>query len=133
MFIRGIKSNISLVFLTQSYFALPKTIRLNSVHCFILKIPNKREFQQISFSYSSDVDFKDAMNLYTNVLQNHILFWLLMLLLQLIIVYVLEKIFWKKYKNWSWQLMIRLELKKYNMMATEKQQKHQQYHLEKYE
>ena len=81
LFIRGRKSNISLVFLTQSCFALPKTIRLNSAHCFIVKIHIKQELQQISFSHSSDIDFKDAMNLYKYVLQNHILFWLLMLVL----------------------------------------------------
>ena len=43
--IRGRKSNISLVFILQSCFAVPKIIRLNSADCFIIKIPNKREFQ----------------------------------------------------------------------------------------
>ena len=43
LFIRGSKLNVSLVFITQSYFALPKNIRLNSTHYFIMKIPNKRE------------------------------------------------------------------------------------------
>ena len=47
--IRGRKLNISLVFITESYFAVPKNIRLNSMHCFIMKIPNKQEFQQIDF------------------------------------------------------------------------------------
>ena len=47
--IRGRKLNISLVFITESYFAVPKYIRLNSTHCFIMKIPNKQEFQQIDF------------------------------------------------------------------------------------
>ena len=41
LFIRGGKLNISLVFITQSYFAVPKNIRLNSTHYFIMKIPNK--------------------------------------------------------------------------------------------
>ena len=41
LFIRGRKLNISLVFITQSYFAGPKNIRLNSTHYFIMKIPNK--------------------------------------------------------------------------------------------
>ena len=45
LFIRGRKLNISLVFLTQSYFAVPKNIRLNSTHYFVIKIPNKRELQ----------------------------------------------------------------------------------------
>ena len=45
LFIRGRKLNISLVFITQSYFRVPKDVRLNSTHFFILKIPNKRELQ----------------------------------------------------------------------------------------
>ena len=56
LFIRGRKLYISLVFITQSYFAVPKSIRLNSTHYFIMKIPNKRELQQISFNHSSDTD-----------------------------------------------------------------------------
>ena len=43
LFIRGRKLNISLVFITQSYFVMPKKFRLNSTHYFIMKIPNKRE------------------------------------------------------------------------------------------
>ena len=43
MFIGGRKLNISLVFITQSYFKIPKDIRLNTSHFFIAKIPNKRE------------------------------------------------------------------------------------------
>ena len=43
LFIRGRKLNISLVFITQSYFAVPKDIGLNLTHCFIMKIPNERE------------------------------------------------------------------------------------------
>ena len=46
LFIRGRKLNISLVFVTQSCFAVQKNIRLNSRHYFIMKIPNKRELQQ---------------------------------------------------------------------------------------
>ena len=41
LFIRGRKLNISLVFITQSYFPMPDDIRLNSMHFFIIKIPNK--------------------------------------------------------------------------------------------
>ena len=75
LFIRGRKLNISLVFITPSYFAGPKNIRLNSTHYFIMKIPNKWELQQIAFNRSSDLDFKDFMNLYKkNVLEHHVLF-----------------------------------------------------------
>ena len=50
LFIRGRKRNISLAFSKQSYFAVPKNIRLNSTHYFVMKIPNKREVQQIAFN-----------------------------------------------------------------------------------
>ena len=66
--------NISIVFITQSYFKVPKDVRLNSTHFFIMKIPNKRELQQIALNHSSDIDFKDFMNIYKNALQNHTLF-----------------------------------------------------------
>ena len=64
LFIKGRKLKISLVFITQSYFVSPKNIRLNSLHYFIMKIPNKGELQQISFNHSSDIDFRDFMNFY---------------------------------------------------------------------
>ena len=64
MFIRGRKQNIFNVFITQSYFAVPKNIRLNSTHNFIMKIRNKKELQQVVFNRSSNIDFKDFMNLY---------------------------------------------------------------------
>ena len=64
LFIRGRKLNISIVFNTQSCFAVPKNIRLNSRHYFIMKIPKKRELQHIAFKHSSDIDFNDFMNLY---------------------------------------------------------------------
>ena len=64
LFIRGRKLNISIVFITQSYFKVPKDVRLNSTHFFIMKIPNKRELQQIALNHSSDIDFKDFMKIY---------------------------------------------------------------------
>ena len=48
----------------QSYFTVPKDIRLNSAHYFVMKIPNKRELLHIAFNHSSDIDFQDFMNLY---------------------------------------------------------------------
>ena len=51
--IRGRKLNISLA--TQSYFVVPKIIRLNSTYYFIMKIPDKRELQQTAFNYSLDI------------------------------------------------------------------------------
>ena len=65
LFIRGKKKlNISIVFITQSYFKVPKDVRLNSTHFFIIKIPNKRELQQIALNHSSDIDFKDFMKIF---------------------------------------------------------------------
>ena len=51
LFIRGRKLNISLVFITQSYFKVPKDVRLNTTHFFIAKVPNKRELQQIAINH----------------------------------------------------------------------------------
>ena len=64
LFIRGRKLNISLVFITQSYFKVPKDVRLNTTHFFIMKIPNKRELQQIAINHSSDINTKDFINIY---------------------------------------------------------------------
>ena len=64
LFIRGRKLNISLVFITKSYFAVPKDIRLNSTHYFIMKIPNKQELKQIAPHNSSDINIQDFMNLW---------------------------------------------------------------------
>ena len=64
LFIRGRKLNISIVFITQSYFKVPKDVRLNCTHFFIMKIPNKKELQQIALNHSSGIDFKDFMNIY---------------------------------------------------------------------
>ena len=64
LFIRGRKLNISLVFITQSYFKIPKDIRLNTNHFLIAKIPNKTELQQIATNHSSDISPKDFINIY---------------------------------------------------------------------
>ena len=64
LFIRGRKLNISILFITQSYFKVPKDVRLNSTHFFIMKIPNKRELQQTVLNHSSDIDFKDFIKIY---------------------------------------------------------------------
>ena len=56
LFIRCMKLNISLVFITQSYFSIPKEVRLNSTHHLITNIHNKRELQQIAINHSADTD-----------------------------------------------------------------------------
>ena len=59
LFIRYRKLNISLVFITRSYFKLPKDARLNSTHYLIMKIHNRRELQRIAIDHSADIDCKD--------------------------------------------------------------------------
>ena len=51
LFIRGRQLNISLFFITQSYFKVPKNVQLNTTHFLITKIPNKRELQQIAVNH----------------------------------------------------------------------------------
>ena len=64
LFIRCRKLNISPVFMTQSYFFVPKDVRLNSRHYLIMKISNKRELQNIAINHSADIDYKDFMKIY---------------------------------------------------------------------
>ena len=64
LFIRGRKLNISLVFITQSYFKVPKDVRLNTTHFFITKILSKRELQQIVINHSSHISTEDFVNIY---------------------------------------------------------------------
>ena len=74
LFLRGRKLNISIIFITKSYFRVPKDVRLNSIHFFIIEITNKTELQQVSLNHSSDIVFKDFINTYKIALQNNILF-----------------------------------------------------------
>ena len=64
MFLRGRELNISLVFISRSYFKVAKTKRLNATNYFIMKISNKRELQQVASNHSPDFEFKDFMMLF---------------------------------------------------------------------
>ena len=64
LFIRCRKLNISLVFISQSYFKFPKDVRNNSTHILIMKIPNKGELQEIAINHSQDINTKDFFNIY---------------------------------------------------------------------
>ena len=64
LFIRCRKLNISLVFVTQSYFSVSKDVRLNTTHYFIMKISNKRELQNIAINHSADIDYQDFKKIY---------------------------------------------------------------------
>ena len=79
LFIIGRKLHISLAFITQSYFKVPKDVRPNSTHFFIMKIPNKGERQQIALIIHQLLALKISLRFTKNVLLDHILFWLMML------------------------------------------------------
>ena len=64
LLIRGRKLNIFPVFITQSSYKVPKDVKLNTTHFFVMKIPKKHELQQIEFNYSSDINFRVFINLY---------------------------------------------------------------------
>ena len=66
LFIRCRKLNISLIFITQSYFSVPKYFRLNSTHYLIMKIHDGRELQNIAKNNSADIDYKDFVKIYRN-------------------------------------------------------------------
>ena len=70
IFVRVRKLNIYFVFITQSYFAVPRNVRLHSTNYLVMKIPSKGELQQMTINQSSDVDFKHFMKLYKNASQN---------------------------------------------------------------
>ena len=64
LFIRRRKLNISLVFITQSYFSVPKDVRLNSSHYLIMEINSRKELQNIAINHSEDIYFKYFMKIY---------------------------------------------------------------------
>ena len=71
-FIRCTKINISLVFITQSYFSVPKDLRLNSTHYFIMKINNKRELKILQLIILQTFIIKIFLKFTGNVQKNHI-------------------------------------------------------------
>ena len=64
LFIRCRKLNISIVFITQSYFRTPKDARLNSTHNILMKIGNKKELKTIAQENSGHLDFKEFLKIY---------------------------------------------------------------------
>ena len=64
LLVRGRKTNISIVFNIQLYFRAPKEARLSTTHLFIMKIPNRKELQQIAINHSSDIYLTDFMKIY---------------------------------------------------------------------
>ena len=68
LFIRCRKLNI--VFITKSYFSVPKNVRLNLTNYLIMKINNKRELQNTALNHSADIDYKDFVNTYRECTRN---------------------------------------------------------------
>ena len=68
LFTRARKLNISLAFITQSYFSVPKNIRLNPTHYSVMKVPNKQELEQSALKNSLNIDLKDFLNIYKDLL-----------------------------------------------------------------
>ena len=70
LFFRCRKLNISLVFIAQFYFSVPKEVRLNSSHYLIMKIHNKKELKNIAINHSADIDYKYFMKIYRKCTSN---------------------------------------------------------------
>ena len=70
LFIRCRKLNVSIVFITQSYFRTPKDARLNSTHYIIMKIQNKKELQSIAQENCGDISLKGFLNMYQKFTNN---------------------------------------------------------------
>ena len=66
LFIRCRKLNISLCFFTQSYFSVPKDVRLNCTHYVIFKLNNRRELQNIAINHSANIDYIDFVKICKN-------------------------------------------------------------------
>ena len=64
MFIWCRKLNISLVFITQSYFSVPKDVRLNSTQYLIMKINNRKELQNFAINHSADIHYNNFVRIY---------------------------------------------------------------------
>ena len=75
LFITSRKVNISFVFITQSYFSIPKDVRLNSTHYFIMKINNNRKLQNYAIHHSADIDYQDFKKIYKECTKEPYNFW----------------------------------------------------------
>ena len=63
-FIRCRKMNTSLAFITESYFSVPKDVRLNLPHCLIMKINNRKKLQNIAINVLTDIDCNNFVRIY---------------------------------------------------------------------
>ena len=74
LFTRCRKLNISLYFLTQSYFSVPKDVRLNCTPYIIFKLNNQRELQNMTINHSPDIDYKDFVKIYRDCTKESYIF-----------------------------------------------------------
>ena len=113
LFIRGRKPNICTVFQTQSFYAVPKDVRLNCVNFFYWKLKANKSFSKSHLIIYQILTLKTLWIFTKNVLQNHTSFqWMIVLLHQ-------KNLYFKHYfLEKTWQLMIRLEMKKCNMILS---------------
>ena len=75
LFIRRRKLNVSLVFINQCYFSVPKDVRLNSIHYLVMKINNKRELWDIAINHSANIDYKDFVKIYRELYKRTVFFF----------------------------------------------------------
>ena len=64
LFYRARKINVSIAFITQSYFRALKDARLNSTHYILMRIGNKKELKRIAEEKSGHLDYKDFFKMY---------------------------------------------------------------------
>ena len=99
LFISSRKLNIALVFITESYFLVPKDVRLNSTYYLIMKINSKRELQNIAINHSADIDYNDSIKIYRECTRKLSIFLRMILRYQQVILEDLEKVCLILYKN----------------------------------
>ena len=112
LFIRSKKINISVVFITQFYFPIPKNIRLNSTYYLLMKISDKRELQWFIINNSSDIHLKNFMKFDKVCTEKPFYFQSMILLLHQIIFYIFGVCSFRKniksnhdncWKGWRWK------------------------------
>ena len=74
LFIRCRKLNISLIFITQSDFSVPKDVRLNSTDYLFMKINNRKEFKNIAINNSAVIDYNNFVRIYIECTMNLLTF-----------------------------------------------------------
>ena len=86
LFIGCRRLNISLCFLTESYFSVPRDVRLNCTHYILFKLNNKIELQSIAINHSADIDYNDFIKIYRQSTQDpfHLLSLLILKIISLL-------------------------------------------------